>query len=241
MPAAEPLVAVHGLDAGGECRRLGPRPAQDPPHLGHHGEADVTVDLDLGQGALAQHALDGASVSGSREAEQFLMAVREVVVLVVADHPDGLAQLRMVAEVLDQHVHLVGRTLFGDPAVGQIDHDVLLGQGLLTTELVMGEPNAVALQEHRVVGLRGHRHGFEPALVQERVEDPAVLVLVGAVSGDLGREIGHPVGHQGCDAAILPTPWDSPLAAMEQNSWKESSWSMISWKRLRAESITATS
>lgn len=48
----------------------------------------------------------------------------------------------------------------------------------------------------------------------------------------------------GTRAAIRPfsqPPWASPLAAMEQKSWKALSSSTISWKRLRAESITATS
>lgn len=37
--------------------------------------------------------------------------------------------------------------------------------------------------------------------------------------------------------AFSQPPWDSPLAAMEQNSWKDSSLSTISWNRLRAESM----
>ncbi|GGX37392.1 hypothetical protein GCM10010321_61640 [Streptomyces chartreusis] len=37
--------------------------------------------------------------------------------------------------------------------------------------------------------------------------------------------------------AFSQPPWDSPLAAIEQNSRKESSLSRISWNRLLAESI----
>ena len=75
---------VHGVDARGEHRRLGLRPAEDAPHVAHHGEADVPVDADLGERALAQGPLDGPAVARGGEAQQFLVAVREVVVLVVA-------------------------------------------------------------------------------------------------------------------------------------------------------------
>ena len=97
----------------------------------HHGEADVPVDADLGERALAQGPLDGAAVAGGREAQQFLVAVGEVVVLVVGDHPDGLADLGVVGEVLAQQHHLVGGALFGDPAVGEVGDDVLHGERLV--------------------------------------------------------------------------------------------------------------
>lgn len=46
-----------------------------------------------------------------------------------------------------------------------------------------------------------------------------------------------PTGTRVAIRAFSQPPWDSPLAAMEQNSWKDSSWSTISWNRLRAESM----
>lgn len=46
-----------------------------------------------------------------------------------------------------------------------------------------------------------------------------------------------PSGTRAAIRAFSQPPWVSPLAAMEQNSWKESSLSTISWNRLRAESM----
>ncbi|GGR09825.1 hypothetical protein GCM10015536_13600 [Streptomyces griseomycini] len=40
--------------------------------------------------------------------------------------------------------------------------------------------------------------------------------------------------------AFSQPPWDSPLAAMEQNRAKDSSWSRISWNRLLADSMVGT-
>ncbi len=198
------------MDAGREERRLGPRPAQDAAHVGHHGEADVAVDADLGERALAQGALDGAAVSGVGEAQQFLVAVGEVVVLVVGDHLHRAAEVGVVGEVLAQQLHLLGGALFGDPAVGEVGDDVLDGERLVALELVVGQADAVAFQQHRVVGLRGHRDGLQTALLQQGVEDPAVLVLVGAVPGDLGCEVPLRVGHERRDAGVLPAALGLP-------------------------------
>ncbi len=183
---------------------------QQPSHVAHDGEAHVAVDGDLGQRALAEHPLDGPAVAGPGEAQQFLVAVGEVVVLVVADHVDRLAHLGVVTEVPDQHVHLVGGALFGDAAVREVDDDVLLGQGHLAAQLLVREADAAALQQHRVVGLGGYRDGGQAALAEQGVEDPAVLVLVGAVSGDLGREVAHAVRHQGRDTGVLPAALGLP-------------------------------
>ncbi len=106
---------------------------------------------------------------------------------------------------------------------------------------VVGEADALPLQEHRVVGLGRDGDGGEAALLQQGPEDASVLVLVGAVPGDLR---GQRASLGGTSAAIRPfsqPPWASPLAAMEQKSRKESSWSRISWNRLWADSMADTS
>lgn len=140
----------------------------------------------------------------AREAQQFLVTVGEVVGLVVVDHVDGLAEFGMVPEVRDQHVHLVGGPLLGDPAVGEVDDDVPLGQRLVLAQLVVRETDAALFEQHRVVGVGRYRDGFEAALLQQGVEDPAVLLLVGAVPGDLGREVPHAGRDEGRDPGVLP-------------------------------------
>ena len=100
--------------------------------MGHHGEADVPVDADLGERALAQRPLDGPAVPGGGEAQQLLVAVGEVVVLVVGDHlaPRGRPRGGR-AKYLRSMVHLLGGALFGDPAVGEVGDDVLHGERLV--------------------------------------------------------------------------------------------------------------
>lgn len=176
----------------------------------HDGQADVAVDPDLGEGALAQEVLDGPAVSGRGEAQEFLVAVRQVVVLVVGDHPDRAAQVGVVAEVLAQQSHLLGRALFGDAAVGEVGDDVALGERLLAPQLLVGESDAVLLQEHRVVGLLRDRDRRQAALPQQGVEDPPVLVLVGAVPRDLRREGALARGYECRDAAVLPAALGFP-------------------------------
>ena len=58
-------VGVHRVDTGAERADLGRGPAQELAHVGHHREADVAVDADLGQRALAQGALDQPAVAGA--------------------------------------------------------------------------------------------------------------------------------------------------------------------------------
>jgi hypothetical protein len=65
------------------------------------------------------------------------------------------------------------------------------------------QPDASVLQPHRVVGVRGHRHRPQ-ALAQQRGEDPAVLVLIRGVPGDLRCQAGLRGGHQRGDPAVLP-------------------------------------
>ena len=54
----------------------------------HHGQADVTVDGDLGQRGRAQHGPDHLAVADRGQPQQLLVAVGQVVVLVMGDHPD---------------------------------------------------------------------------------------------------------------------------------------------------------
>ena len=141
--------------------------------------------------------------------QQLLVAVGEVVVLVVGDHLDRLAHLGVVAEVLVEHHHLVGGALFGDPAVGEVGDDVELGERLVAAQLVVRQADALPLQQRGVVGLPGDVGGRQAALAQQGVEDPAVLVLVGAVPGDLGRQLAHGGGHaarRSCRSPSRPGP-----------------------------------
>ncbi|KRD16212.1 hypothetical protein ASE41_24410 [Streptomyces sp. Root264] len=170
----------------------------------HDGEADVPVDADLGERAGPQGALDDPAVARSGEAEQFLMAVGEVVVLVVRDHLHRAAEVGVVGEVPAQQFHLLGRALFGDPAVGEVGDDVLHAQRLVRGEPVVGEADAAALQEHRVVGLRRYGHGVQAAPAHQSVEDPPVLVLVGAVTGDPGGETAFALRDERGDPGVLP-------------------------------------
>ncbi len=178
--------------------------------MGHDGEADVAVDPDLRERALAEGPLDHAAVSGVGEAQQFLVAVGEVVVLVVGDHLDRAAEVGMVGEVLAQQLHLLRGALFGDPAVGEVGDDVRHGEPLLALELLVGEADAVLLQEHRVVGLVRDGDGLQTALLQQGVEDPPVLVLVGAMAGDLGGERALAVRDERGDAGVLPAALGLP-------------------------------
>src|SRR5690606_35760751 len=196
VPAGQPLVGVHGVDARGQQRGPGPGPAQDAAHVGHHREADVPVDPDLGERALPQGALDGAAVSGAGQAQQFLVAVGEVVVLVVGDHAHRTAQFGVVGEVLAEPFHLLGRALLGDPAVGQVGDDVLHGERLVAPQPAVGQADPVLLQQHRVVGLGRYGDGVHAALAHQGVEDAAVFVLVGAVPGDLGGKNALVLGDQ---------------------------------------------
>jgi hypothetical protein len=67
------------------------------------------------------------------------------------------------------------------------------------------QPDAGLFQPHRVVRVRGHGHPLQAALAQQRGEDPAVLVLVRAVAGDLRRQVLLRAGHERRDPAVLPS------------------------------------
>ncbi|CAM5639143.1 hypothetical protein SAURM35S_07657 [Streptomyces aurantiogriseus] len=127
-----------------------------------------------------------------------------MVVLVVGDHLHGAAEVGMVGEVLAEQFHLLGGALLGDPAVGEVRDDVLHGQRLVGLELVVGESDAALFQEHGVVGLGRDGDGFEAALLHQGVEDPPVLVLVGAVPGDLGGEGALALRDERRDPGVLP-------------------------------------
>ena len=49
-----------------------------------------------------------------------------------------------VAEVPAQQPHLLAGALLGDPAVREVDHDVLLGELFLAPQLGVGEADAAA-------------------------------------------------------------------------------------------------
>ncbi len=70
------------------------------------------------------------------------MTVGQVVVLVLGDHLEGTAQVRVVGEVLAEQLHLLGGALFGDPALCQIANDVPLRQRLVRAQLLVGEADA---------------------------------------------------------------------------------------------------
>jgi hypothetical protein len=110
-----------------------------------------------------------------------------MVVLVVRDHPDRGKQVLTVIGALAQQLHLLGRALLGDPAMRQVDDDVALGQRVVPLQQAVAQSEAMVLQQHRVVGIGGHGHWLKSALAQQGIEDPPVLVLVGAVPHDLRR------------------------------------------------------
>jgi hypothetical protein len=126
-----------------------------------------------------------------------------VVVFVVRNYLDGAAKVWVVGEVFAEQLHLLGGALFGDSAVGQVADDVPLRQWLVCTQLLAGEADALLLQKHHVVGVLGDWHRAEPALTHQGSEDPAVLVLVHTVPGDLGTQLPMGFGDQRCNPVVL--------------------------------------
>jgi hypothetical protein len=87
----------------------------------------------------------------------------------------------------------------------QIGDDVLLGERPLLPQPGVRQADAGVLQPHGVVGVGGHVYRLQAALAQQRGEDAAVLVLVGAVPGDLGCQVALGRGHQRGDPPVLPS------------------------------------
>jgi hypothetical protein len=172
--------------------------------VGHDRPADVPVDSDLGQGRLAQRAPDDVRVPGRGQPQQLLVAVGEMAVLVIGDHPDRPADIRAGAGVSPQRPHLLRRALLGDAAVRQVGDDVAFAQLLVAPQLAVRQPETQILQPHRVIGLGRHRHRIQAPPAQQRSEDAPVLILIGAMPGDLGRQVLARPGHQRCDPAVLP-------------------------------------
>jgi hypothetical protein len=124
----------------------------------HHGQAHVAVDPDLGQRGRAQRGPDYLAVPRRGEPQQLLVAVGQVVVLVVGDHPHRPGDVGAVTGVPAQRPHLLAGTLLGDPAVRQVGDDVGLGELFLAPQPGVRQPDAGGLQPHGVVGVRGHGH-----------------------------------------------------------------------------------
>ena len=183
---------------------LRPGPAQDPPQVRHHGQAHVAVDGDLGQRGRAQRGPDHLAVPGRGQPQQLLVAVGQMVVLVMGDHPDRPADVGAVSGVPEQRPHLLAGALLGDPAVRQVGDDVGLGELFLAPQPGVRQTDAGGLQPHGVVRVGGHGHRLQAPLAQQRGEDAPVLVLIRAVPGDLRRQAGLRAGHQRRDLAVLP-------------------------------------
>jgi hypothetical protein len=75
--------------------------------MGHDSRADIAVDSDLDKCAGAQGALDELLMSGAGQTQQLLVAVGQMVILVVRDHPDSSPDVRSLPGVLAQSPHLL--------------------------------------------------------------------------------------------------------------------------------------
>ncbi|QLH38539.1 MAG: hypothetical protein HWD60_05690 [Defluviicoccus sp.] len=106
---------------------------------------------------------------------------------------------------------LLARTLFRDPAVHQVAQDLLVAQRFVALEARMRQPDPAALQQHAVVGVRRYRDRFQPALAQQRREQPPVFRFVLAVPADPPGEVA--IRRQFGDPFILPTALRLPFAA----------------------------
>lgn len=73
----------------------------------------------------------------------------------------------------------------------------------------MRQPDPAALQQHAVVGVRRYRDRFQPALAQQRREQPPVFRFVLAVPADPPGEVA--IRRQFGDPFILPTALRLPL------------------------------
>lgn len=171
----------------------------------HDRRGHVPVHGDLGHRGRVQFGPDGVLVPGRGQPQQLLVAVGQVVVLVGRDHPYRPADVRPGARILPQCPHLLAGALLRHPAVRQIDDDVLLGERLLLPQAGVCETDASVLEPHRVIRIRGNVHQLQATLAQQRREDTAVFVLIGAMPGDLGCQVALGLGNQRRDPAVLPS------------------------------------
>jgi hypothetical protein len=204
-PAGEPVIRVYRLRTGRQDGQFRAGPAQNLAQVRHDGRRHVPVYGDFCHCGLVQFVPDDVLVPGLGQPQQLLVAVSQVVVLVGRNHPDRAADVRPRAHVLPQCPHLLAGPLLGHPAVHQIGHDVLLGERPLLPQPGMRQADARALQPHRVIRVGGNVHRLQAALAQQRGEQTAVLVLVGAVPGDLGRQVALGRRHQRSYPAVLPS------------------------------------
>jgi hypothetical protein len=172
--------------------------------VGNDGLADVAVNTDLGEGRSAKYVADGGCMPGCGQAQQLLVTIGEMVVLVIRDHSDRGSDVLVAASVFAQHAHLLRRTLLGDPAVRKVRDDVALSQLLVPRQLIVRQADPSTLEQHRVVGLGGDGHRFEAPLAQQRIENASVLVLVGTVPGNLSRHALIGLRYERRDPAVLP-------------------------------------